>query len=132
MEEPVSQLRETISAIFILGGVIFMVIATIGLLRFPDFYSRMSAITKGTTLSMGLIVGGMGIYFNLPDVSLKVCLIICFITITAPVAAHVIARTAVRNKVPFWEKTTLDEFEKYLHEKHLERLKEQNKESKNV
>ncbi|WP_242928181.1 monovalent cation/H(+) antiporter subunit G [Pontibacter vulgaris] len=128
--EETSHIRETISAVFILAGVIFMVIATIGLLRFPDFYSRMSAITKGATLGLGLIVGGMGIYFNLPDMSLKVTLIICFITITAPVAAHVMARTAVRNKVSFWHKTDLKEFEDYMHEKHLEKLKEQDKESK--
>lgn len=122
-------IREIISSVLIIIGVCFMLISTIGLLRFPDFYIRMSAITKGATLGLGLILSGMGIYFNEPDMFLKVVLIICFTFITSPVAAHVIARTAVRNKVPFWERTNLDEFQDYLRKEHLARDHE--KEEKN-
>ena len=107
-------IRELISSVFILSGAVFMLIASIGLLRFPDFYIRMSAITKGATLGLGLIVSGMGIYFNQSDMLLKVIVIICFSFITAPVAAHVIGRTAVWNKIPFWSKTDLDEVQEYL------------------
>ncbi|MBD1396072.1 monovalent cation/H(+) antiporter subunit G [Pontibacter sp. JH31] len=114
-------IREIISSVFIIIGVMFMLIATIGLLRFPDFYIRMSAITKGATLGLGLILTGMGIYFNEPDMFLKVALIISFTFITSPVAAHVIGRTAVRNKIPFWPKTNLDEFKGYLRKDHMTR-----------
>ncbi|CAM3596714.1 monovalent cation/H(+) antiporter subunit G [Pontibacter korlensis] len=114
--------REIISCVFILAGVCFMLIASIGLLRFPDFYIRMSAITKGATLGLGLILLGMGIYFNQPGILLKVVAIGVFTSITAPVAAHVIGRTAVQNKIPFWEKTDLSEFEEYLAKEHLEQL----------
>lgn len=110
--------REIISSVFIIIGVMFMLISTIGLLRFPDFYIRMSAITKGATLGLGFILSGMGIYFNEPDMFLKVVLIIGFTFITSPVAAHVIGRTAVRNKIPFWDRTNLDEFKDYLHKEH--------------
>lgn len=110
--------REIISSVLIIIGVAFMLISTIGLLRFPDFYIRMSAITKGATLGLGLILSGMGIYFNEPDMLLKVVLIIGFTFITSPVAAHVIGRTAVRNKIPFWDRTNLDEFKNYLHKEH--------------
>jgi multicomponent Na+:H+ antiporter subunit G len=111
-------IREIISSILIIIGVSFMLISTIGLLRFPDFYIRMSAITKGATLGLGLILSGMGIYFNEPDMFLKVVLIICFTFLTSPVAAHVIARTAVRNKIPFWERTDINEFQDYLKKEH--------------
>jgi multicomponent Na+:H+ antiporter subunit G len=111
--------REIISAVLIIIGVMFMLISTIGLLRFPDFYIRMSAITKGATLGLGFILSGMGIYFNEPDMFLKVVLIICFTFITSPVAAHVIGRTAVRNKIPFWERTNLEEFKDYMRKEHL-------------
>lgn len=114
-------IREIISSVLIILGVMFMLIATIGLLRFPDFYIRMSAITKGATLGLGLILTGMGIYFNEPDMFLKVVLIISFTFITSPVAAHVIGRTAVRNKIPFWERTNLDEFKDYLRKDHMTR-----------
>ncbi|TPE45978.1 monovalent cation/H(+) antiporter subunit G [Pontibacter mangrovi] len=120
-------LREIISCAFILIGVSFMLIASIGLLRFPDFYIRMSAITKGSTLGLGFILLGMGIYFNQADVLLKVLLIILFTSATAPVAAHVIGRTAVQNKIPFWNRTDLSEFREYLAKWHLEQLVNQDK-----
>ena len=115
-------IKEIISCVFILSGVFFMLVATIGLLRLPDFYIRMSAITKGSTLGLGLILLGLGIYFNQPSMLLKVLAIITFSFITAPVAAHVIGRTAVQNKIPFWEKTNLKEFKKYLHREHLDEV----------
>jgi multicomponent Na+:H+ antiporter subunit G len=107
-------IREIVSSFFILLGVVFMLISSVGLLRFPDFYIRMSAITKGATLGVGLILFGMAIYFNEADMFLKVGVIIFFTFLTAPVAAHVIARTAVHNKVPFWKPTNLKEFQEYL------------------
>ncbi|PVY40739.1 monovalent cation/H(+) antiporter subunit G [Pontibacter virosus] len=111
-------IREIISSVLIIVGVMFMLISTIGLLRFPDFYIRMSAITKGATLGLGFILSGMGIYFNEPDMLLKVMLIIGFTFLTSPVAAHVIGRTAVRNKIPFWQPTNLEEFKEYLRKEH--------------
>ncbi|SIT80968.1 monovalent cation/H(+) antiporter subunit G [Pontibacter indicus] len=111
-------IREIVSSVLIIMGVIFMLISSIGLLRFPDFYIRMSAITKGATLGLGLILTGMGIYFNEPDMLLKVLLIIGFTFLTSPVAAHVIGRTAVRNKIPFWGPTDLEEFKDYLRKEH--------------
>jgi multicomponent Na+:H+ antiporter subunit G len=122
-------IREIISSILIIIGVSFMLISTIGLLRFPDFYIRMSAITKGATLGLGLILSGMGIYFNEPDMFLKVVLIICFTFLTSPVAAHVIARTAVRNKIPFWERTDINEFQDYLKKEHA--IRDHEREGKN-
>lgn len=123
-------IREIISSVFILAGVIFMLISTIGLLRLPDFYIRMSAITKGATLGVGLILSGMGIYFNEADMLFKVFIIIVFTFLTAPIAAHVIGRTAVHGKVSFWHKTNLEEFEEYLKEENLEVKKEGEEETR--
>jgi multicomponent Na+:H+ antiporter subunit G len=117
-------IREIISSILILTGVIFMFISTLGLLRLPDFYIRMSAITKGATLGVGLILSGMGIYFNEADMLFKVFIIIVFTFLTAPIAAHVIARTAVHNKVRFWRNSDLEEFQEYLEEEQISSEKE--------
>ncbi|ARS37748.1 Na+/H+ antiporter subunit G [Pontibacter actiniarum] len=117
-----NMVREVVSCVLILAGVGFMLTSTIGLLRFPDFYIRMSAITKGATLGVGLILLGMGIYFNQPGILLKVLAVIVFTFMTAPVAAHVIGRTAVQNRIPFWNKTNTKEFEQYLEKEHLEQL----------
>jgi multicomponent Na+:H+ antiporter subunit G len=122
MESVFIQIKELVSCILILAGVFLIFVSTIGLLRLPDFYIRMSAITKGATLGLGLILLGLGTYFNQPDILLKVLAIIFFIFITAPVAAHVIGRTAVQNRTPFWSKTNLSEFEGYLKKGKLDEI----------
>jgi multicomponent Na+:H+ antiporter subunit G len=108
------QIRELLSSVLIMLGVIFMVLSAVGLLRFPDFYTRMSTITKGSTLGVGLILLGLSVYFNKADILLKVFIILIFTFITSPVAAHVISRTAVRLRIPFWERTNLKEFKDYM------------------
>jgi multicomponent Na+:H+ antiporter subunit G len=111
---------EIISSLFIVAGVIFIVISAIGLLRLPDFYIRISAITKAISLGITMILLGIGIYFNELIVGGKVLLIILFMFLTSPVAAHIIARAAIKNKVKFWEKTLLDEFRPYMKKKEEE------------
>jgi multicomponent Na+:H+ antiporter subunit G len=115
---------EILSSFFIIAGVIFIVISSVGLLRLPDFYIRISVVTKAITLGISLILIGIGIFFNDLVMVTKVMVIICFMMITAPVSAHIIARAAVRNKVPFWGKTLLKEFQPYL-EKEQAEAKEQ-------
>lgn len=99
------------SAIFILIGTGFMLVASIGILRFPDFYIRMSAITKATSLGLGFILGGAAIYFNTLEVILKAIAILSFIVLTSPISAYIIAKAASIIKVPFWEKTNLYDYE---------------------
>ncbi|MCC5920440.1 MAG: monovalent cation/H(+) antiporter subunit G [Cyclobacteriaceae bacterium] len=105
---------EIISSILILIGAGFMGIASIGMLRLPDFYIRMSAITKAATLGTGLIILGIVIYFNDLVIAGKGFVIFTFTILTSPVAAHIISRAATRKGVPFWGKTDVKEFEGYL------------------
>jgi multicomponent Na+:H+ antiporter subunit G len=121
---------EIVSSFFIMAGVLFIVISSIGLLRLPDFYIRISVITKAITLGISLMLIGIGIYFNDLVMVTKVMVIICFMMITAPVSAHIIARAAVRNKVPFWGKTLLDEFQPYLEKEQAEAKEQKEAEEK--
>ncbi len=102
-------IQELTSTLFIIFGVIFMMIAALGILRLPDFYIRMSAITKAGTMGVGLIVVGIAIYFNTLLISAKAFVIVSFMLLTAPVAAHIIARAAYRQGIPFWGKNLIDE-----------------------
>jgi multicomponent Na+:H+ antiporter subunit G len=101
--------QELISTVFIIIGVVFMMIAAIGILRLPDFYIRMSAITKAGTMGVGLIVVGIAIYYNELLIATKSFVIISFMVLTAPVAAHIIARAAYKHRIPFWGKNLVDE-----------------------
>jgi multicomponent Na+:H+ antiporter subunit G len=111
---------ELISSFFILAGVTFIVISGVGLLRLPDFYIRISVITKAITLGITLILIGIGIYFNNLVIASKIIAIISFMMITSPISAHIIARAATKNKVSFWKKTILKDFQPYLDKQQAE------------
>ncbi len=101
--------QEIISVILILLGVVFMLLAAIGLIRFPDFYIRNSASTKAAILGLGLILLGTGIYYNQMLIFIELLAIFLFIFLINPLASHIVARAAFKTKVPFWNKTNLDE-----------------------
>lgn len=102
---------EIICSIFILIGVLFMLIAAIGMVRLPDFYVRNSASAKATTMGLGFILVGIGIYRNDLQVMLEIAAILFFILLISPLAAHVISRSAIKTKVPFLKNTDLREME---------------------
>jgi multicomponent Na+:H+ antiporter subunit G len=107
-------LQDLLSTVFIVSGVIFMMVAALGILKLPDFYIRMSAITKAGTMGVGLIVAGIAIYFNELLIATKSFVIISFMMLTAPVAAHIIARAAYRHGIPFWGKNLVDELNEVI------------------
>jgi len=80
-------------SILIVIGALLILIAAVGLLKFKDLYSRIHATTKATSLGLLLVIVGVMIYFNLWDVTLKSILIIVFIYLTSPLAAHSIAKS---------------------------------------
>jgi len=93
-----------ISAVFILFGLFFIVVGTIGLLRLPDFYSRMHATGKCDTLGVGLTLIGLIIYNGLNFISIKLLFLVILIFIVNPVATHAIARAAYKVGLQAWRK----------------------------
>jgi len=90
-------------------GALAILFASIGILRMPDFYLRLSVTVKAATLGVGVFLICAAIEF--PDVSVtaKALAIIFFLLLTAPVAAHMIGRTAYRSGISIWKKTTIDD-----------------------
>ncbi|WP_075603504.1 monovalent cation/H(+) antiporter subunit G [Saccharicrinis aurantiacus] len=86
-------MNDIIISVFIVLGSLWILIAAIGLLRFKDLYSRVHAATKATSLGVLLITLGVIFYFDYWDVRLKSILIILFIYLTSPLAAHSIAKS---------------------------------------
>lgn len=82
-----------VSTFLIFAGVFFFTVGVVGLLRFPDVYSRLHATTKCDTLGAGLILFGLALQGS-PVVAFKLIIIIVLLCITNPTAAHVIARAA--------------------------------------
>jgi multicomponent Na+:H+ antiporter subunit G len=82
-----------IISILILLGSFFILIASIGMVRFKDLYGRLHASTKATSFGILLLLVGASIYFNDVQVYVKTLLIIVFIYLTAPLAAHSISKS---------------------------------------
>lgn len=102
-------MREIIAAILLLAGSLFCLLGAIGIIRMPDLFTRLQAATKTGTLGVGFILVGTAIYYGDLGISVRAILVIFFLFMTAPVAAHVIARAAYFVKVPLWDQTQLDE-----------------------
>lgn len=102
----------TVTAIvFILIALFFLTAGTIGLLRFPDFYSRMHSTGKSDTLGLVLSLTGLAIYnfhdgFSLASllVSLKIMLIAVFWFLGNPTATHALTRSAFKSGILPWTK----------------------------
>ncbi|WP_027852737.1 Na+/H+ antiporter subunit G [Marinobacterium litorale] len=99
---------ELIICVFLLMGGLFVLLGSFGLLKLPDFYTRLHAPTKATTLGLaGLLIGSM-IYFFVNEQRLVVheLLITLFLLITAPVSAHMMAKTALHHKIRVLKRTS--------------------------
>jgi multicomponent K+:H+ antiporter subunit G len=81
----------------LLVGAFFTLVGSIGLLRFPDFLSRLHAPTKATTLGLGAILVGSMLHFGLQEgqVSFHEPLIVLFLFLSAPVSAYLLAKAAL-------------------------------------
>ena len=86
-------MTEIITAILFFLGALFILVSAVGLVRFSDLYSRMHATTKATSFGLLLIIIGASLHFNVPIVWLKALLVTIFIYLTAPLAAHSIAKS---------------------------------------
>ncbi|MFN4123573.1 MAG: monovalent cation/H(+) antiporter subunit G [Flavobacteriales bacterium] len=102
-------MRDLLIMILCGSGTLFILLAAIGMLRMPDFYTRTSVTTKAVTLGLGLILAGAAVYFSQIDVTSRVLAIILFLILTAPVGAHMIGRAAYRTGSKMWEKSVMDD-----------------------
>ncbi|MEN8232652.1 MAG: monovalent cation/H(+) antiporter subunit G [Thermodesulfobacteriota bacterium] len=98
-----------------LTGLVFFFATTIGILRFPDFYSRMHAAGKGDTLSSLIILLALVLYnfhdINLANllVAIKILLIVVFIFMASPTATHAIIDAGYEASIKPWMKKPEEE-----------------------
>jgi multicomponent Na+:H+ antiporter subunit G len=102
-------MSDYVSGILLVIGGFAMLLAGVGVLRMPDLFMRMQAATKAATLGVGCALLAVAAHFGELGVTTRSLLIIAFLFLTAPVAAHVIARAAYSIGVPLWEASVYDE-----------------------
>ena len=90
---------DIVSWAFLLTGSALGIIGGFGLLRLPDFYSRLHAASITDTLCAGLILAGLIIQEGLTLDSVKLFFVFLFLLYTSPIAAHAVARAAMHGKL---------------------------------
>jgi multicomponent K+:H+ antiporter subunit G len=98
---------DVVVSVLLVFGSIVMLIGSIGLAKLPDYFTRLHAPTKASTLGVACILIASMIYFSvkLDNVDLKEVLISMFLLITAPVAAHMLAKAGLHYKVKMTDNT---------------------------
>lgn len=90
-------MADILVSIFILLGAFFAFVGSLGLVRLDDFFMRLHAPTKATTLGVGGLLIASAIFFSTrgEGVSLHELLVTIFLFITAPISGHLLARAAL-------------------------------------
>lgn len=100
-----------IAGILIIVGSFFALVAAIGLVRFPDVYSRMHAASKAGTVGSGLMMLALAVIAADLATTLRALAGIVFLLLTAPIAAHLLARASYKAGYKLWAGTVIDEME---------------------
>lgn len=90
------------SWVLILAGSFFSIAAGIGILRFPDFYSRLHAAGVSDTMGAWLLMIGLMLQAGLSQATIKLALIVVFLFFTGPTATHALARAALAGNLRPW------------------------------
>lgn len=118
-------MTETVVIILSSIGSLSILFAGIGVLRMPDFYLRLSVTVKAATMGVGIFLLCAALLSQDISVITKAIAVVFFIVLTAPIAAHMIAKAAYFTNTPLWEGTVTDDLkEDYQKEKPVDIIKE--------
>ena len=104
-----SDILNIISGLFMVTGASLTLIAAFGVLRLPDLYTRMHATSKAGTLGAGLLLLAIALAsFDVGVITRSIAGVL-FLILTAPVSAHLLARSAYFSGLKPWAGTRIDD-----------------------
>lgn len=95
---------EYLSAFLLLTGAVFFLAGTLGLLRFPDVYTRLHALTKADNVGLGLMIAGLAVQATSWALVGKLLLIWVLVLLAGASVAQLIARGALHRGVRWWRR----------------------------
>ena len=95
-------LTDMLSSFLLLAGALFFFAGTVGLLRFPDVYTRLHALTKADNVGLGLMIAGLALQAESWTVVGKLLLIWLLVLLASASVAHLIANTARKKGIEPW------------------------------
>lgn len=93
-----------IAYLFIFLGLVLMFFGTLGIIRFPDIYTRLQTSSKCDAAGAIALLVGLMVREGLDSLSLRILIILVFLLLTNPVASHAIARSAAIRGIKPWRK----------------------------
>ncbi len=97
---------EILSIVFILGGLFFLIVAAIGIIRLPDVFTRSHAVSLTDSLGAFLLLIVIAIYEGLSMNLLKILAVLSLLYLQNPVISHATLRAAVRAGLKPWKEKT--------------------------
>ena len=95
---------EYVSALMLVIGAVFFLAGTVGLLRFPDVYTRLHALTKADNLGLGFIIIGLAIQAESWPAIAKLILIWLLILLAGACVSYLISNAALRQGIRPWKR----------------------------
>jgi len=95
-------LADVVAGILVAVGAVFFVAGTVGLLRFPDVYTRLHALSKADNLGLGLIVLGLAVSADRALDVVHLALVWLLVLLASATSAHLIARRALHRGEKPW------------------------------
>lgn len=86
---------ELLAATLLVAGAVFTFVASVGVVRMPDTATRLTATSKASPFGIGLLLAGAALLSGDLGFVLQAAVIAAFLTMTAPVAAHAVARSCL-------------------------------------
>lgn len=97
-----------VAAMLVIGGL-FTLLAAVGVVRLPDVYTRMHAASKAGTVGSGLMLFAAGLHSLDAAIFVRAAAGFVFFVLTAPIAAHLVAKAAHQAGYRLTRRTVLDE-----------------------
>ncbi|MEA3243829.1 MAG: monovalent cation/H(+) antiporter subunit G [Pseudomonadota bacterium] len=98
------RVTEFLTLFLLLAGAGFFLAGTVGLLRFPDVYTRLHAVTKADNVGLGLVVAGLVLQAESWAAMGKLLFIWLLVLLASASVAHLVARTALRKGIRPWKR----------------------------
>ena len=92
-------MADVLSWVCILGGLFFIVVGAVGVIRMPDVYTRLHAAGMTDTMGAGLLLMGMSFQAGITLVAVRLLLIWGFLLFTSPIATYALSRAALHGNV---------------------------------
>jgi multicomponent Na+:H+ antiporter subunit G len=105
----IDMLQNYVAGILIVIGASFTLVATIGLIRLPDIYSRMHAASKVGTVGSGAVLIALAVHAGDLATIMRALAAVAFFLLTAPVAAHLLAKASYSAGYRLWEGSVQDD-----------------------